>query len=72
MQHYKFLSDVVRTVFSSLEFLLRGMKREDQFVYFLVCVNKEGFLTMKYEFEEDDSPYFANFLKLLTRKINED
>lgn len=60
----------MKIVFSSLEFLLRGMKKEDQFVYFLVSINKEGFLTKKYQFEEDDSPYFANFLKLLTRKIN--
>jgi len=59
-------------VFSSLEYLLRAITKEDQYVYFMVCINKEGFLTAKYQLEEDDAPYVANFLKLLTRKINED
>ena len=72
MQSYKFLSDMVKIVFSSLEYLLRAIHKDDQYVYFMVCINKEGFLTSKYQFQEDDAPYFANFLKLLARKINED
>ena len=66
------MSDVVNKVFECIECLLKAISKQDQLVYFLVCVNKEGFLTTKYYFEEDDSALLVNFMKFLTRKIIDD
>lgn len=49
MEASRFASDVVKTVFSALEFLLKAIKKEDQYVYFMVCINKVGFVTANYK-----------------------
>ncbi len=72
MEEYKFVGEVVKIVFSSLEYLLRAINKDEQYVYLVMCINKEGYLTANYHFDEDDKPYFVNFLKLLARKINDD
>ena len=56
-----------------MEYLLKAIKGEEQLVYLMVAVEREGFAGEKYEFaEEEDAAYYANFLKLLIRKINSD
>ena len=42
-------------------------------MYFLVKVNQEQFVQQEYNFsEEEDRAYYANFLKLMVRKVNAD
>lgn len=67
-----FASSVVKAMFASLECLLKGIRREEHYVYMLVCIAKEGLVTHSYRFaEEEDWAYYAHFLKLLIRSINQ-
>lgn len=46
--------------------------REEQFIYLLVMINKEGFITEGYRFSErEDWAYYVHFIKLLVRIINQ-
>ena len=81
----KYCTDIVKGTFWGLEYLLRGLSeennkksmteqqknnKEEQFIYVLVMLNKHGYITEQYKFQEDeDCAYFANFLKLLIRTI---
>ena len=63
--------DLLRTTFSLFEFLLKALKKEEELIYFLVKINQENFISEDYVFkEEEDEAYYANFLKLMNRKIN--
>jgi hypothetical protein len=65
--------EILRTTFALFEFLLKALKKEQQLAYFLVKINQENFIAEDYIFkEEEDQAYYANFLKLMVRKINED
>lgn len=56
-----------------LEFLLKVLRKDENLVYFLVRINQLGYISERYVFtEEEDIAYYANFLKLMIRKINED
>ena len=73
MRYLQYEPELVRTVFKCLEYLLKGLAdREDQFIYLLVMINKEGFITDAYRFyESEDRAYYAHFIKLIVRIITE-
>lgn len=50
IKEFKQEGEVLRTVFSLLEFLLKGLKKEEQLVYFLIKINQEKFVSEEYTF----------------------
>ena len=79
---FKYADHIVKPIFRGLEYLLKGLggdekgkgidNREEQFIYLLVMINKEGFVTENYQFSEvEDWAYYAHFMKLLIRIVNQ-
>jgi hypothetical protein len=72
IKEFKTSSEFLKSVFSLFEFLMKALKRDEELIYFLLKINQEGFISSTYYFqEEEDIAYYANFLKLMVRKINE-
>lgn len=53
INEWKTEGDILRTVFSLFEFLLKALKKEVQLIYFLVKLSQEGFITSDYVFKEE-------------------
>jgi hypothetical protein len=53
INEWKAEGDILRTVFSLFEFLLKALKKEVQLIYFLVKLSQEGFITSDYVFKEE-------------------
>jgi hypothetical protein len=50
----------------------RQGNKEEQFIYLLVMISKGGFISEGYKFVDVENwAYFANFMKLLLRIINQ-
>ena len=45
IKEFKEEGEILRTTFSLLEFLLKGFKKDEQLVYFLVKINQERFIS---------------------------
>lgn len=62
IREFKYADEIVKAVFGCLEYLLKGLgdsskknynqanSREEQFIYLLVMINKEGFIHENYKF----------------------
>jgi hypothetical protein len=82
IRQYKYEDWIIRAVFECLEYLLKGLgssgngykniNKEEQFIYLLVIINKEGFVIEDYHFVEVENwAYYVHFVKLLVRIINQ-
>ena len=65
---------LLQVAYSLFELLLKALQKEEHLDYFMLRVSGEGWLASPIErgLPEEEVAYYANFLKLLTRKINQD
>lgn len=58
IREFRYGGDIVKRVFGGIGYLLKGLgsgngeAKEEQFIYLLVMISKEGFITENYKFLE--------------------